>query len=440
MDYISSESVGFNGAPPTIMHIDLNSCFASIEQQANPLIRGKPVAVAAYTTPGGCVLAVSKEAKQFHIATGMRVGEARSLCGSLIVLPADPNKYRYINRKLLAIFRCYTSEVEIKSIDEMILVLTNAPALSGYKRKGIPTRIAMTEIGKQIKIRIQKEIGEWLTVSIGIAPNRYLAKIAAGFHKPDGLDIIDITNIDASLEKMALEELKGIKTGYGSQLRRYGITSATEFYNAPISLLTGAFHSIIGYHWWLRLHGWEGDDREFDRKSFGQSYALYTSYPPQDERVHQILCQLTEKMARRMRQMNYKAGGIHVACLFDDYSFWHKGKKLQEALYSTNDLYKAALRILNEAPNKPVRTFFISCHYLSDLNTEQQELFGDTQKKHDLVTSLDKIQDRWGEFTVIPARMLNMEHKILDRIAFGGVKNLEEQMFRDSIEHDPVME
>src|SRR3989338_166345 len=113
----------FNPAPSTIMHVDLNSCFATVEQQANPLLRGKPVVVGAYTTPGGCVLAASREAKIFGIKTGMRVGEAKSICKNVIVLPSDPWKYRFINRKLLALFSTYTPDVEVTSIDEMVLLL-----------------------------------------------------------------------------------------------------------------------------------------------------------------------------------------------------------------------------------------------------------------------------------------------------------------------------
>src|SRR5438034_2163497 len=105
----------FNPAPPTVMHIDLNSCFATVEQQANPLLRGKPLVVAAYATDRGCILAASVEAKRFGIKTGMHVYAAKQLFPKLIVLPPDPPKYRFINRKLLALLSQYSAEVEVKS-------------------------------------------------------------------------------------------------------------------------------------------------------------------------------------------------------------------------------------------------------------------------------------------------------------------------------------
>lgn len=439
MDTILDESAGFNPAPPTVMHVDLNSCFASIEQQANPRLRGRPVVVAAYTTAGGCVLAASREAKLLHIETGMRVGEARALCPSAAVLSPDPWKYRYVNRKLLAILRRYTQDVEIKSIDEMVMDFRHAPefAMPNAECRMINEKVTagMIRNATDIKQRIRNEIGQWLTVSVGIAPNRYLAKIGAGLRKPDGLDVIEAANIESVLSGMKLEKLTGIKNGYGGRLRRYGIDSAVGFYRAPIKLLKTAFRSVIGYHWWLRFHGWEADDRDFGRRSYGQSYALYTPYAPSDVRLKQILCQLTEKMARRMRRDGYQAAGIHVSCLFSDYSYWHKSRKLTHALYAGGDLYEEALTIVACAPDRPVRILAVSCHYLSDTHYEQGELFADNTRKRALVSAIDAIQDRWGEFTIHPGRMMNMEHKVLDRIAFGGVKGLEEIVFREPVEY-----
>ncbi len=420
------------------MHVDLNSCFATVEQQANPLLRGKPVVVAAYVTSGGCVLAASREAKTLGIKTGMRVGDAKSICRTVVVLPSDPWKYRFVNRKLLSLFSTYTPDVEVKSIDEMVLILDHSSILERYRKQGMNHSESMRRIGLEIKARIKQEIGEWLTVSVGIAPNRYLAKIAACLHKPDGFDEINKDNVETILETLKLEELTGIKTGYGSRLRFYGIDSALAFYHASPDTLGHAFHSIIGNHWWKRLHGWEADpSTRFARsgqvqKSFGQSYALYTPYVPSDTRTHQILCQLVEKMGRRLRAENYTAQGIHVSCLFRDYSYWHKGRKLTDALFAGSDLYEASLQTLHEAPDKPVRILAVSCHYLDTQDHEQRKLFVDDEKKHALTSALDKIQDRWGEFSVMSARMLAMEHNIMDRIAFGGVKGLEAMVVEEN--------
>lgn len=439
MDCVLMESAGFNPAPPTLMHVDLNSCFATVEQQANPHLRGKPVAVAAYTTPGGCILAASVEAKRLGVVTGQRVKDGRILCPDLIVLPSDPNKYRFVNRQLLSILREYTSDVTVKSIDEMVLGLANSPKIPdpGQSESSVAGRMA--DVGQEIKARIRAEIGEWLTVSIGIAPNRFLAKIASGLHKPDGLDVITGDNIMTVLDGMQVEDLCGIKTGYGTRLRRYGIGTAAEFYRAPIRLLKVAFASVVGYHWWLRMHGWEADDREFGRKSFGHSHALYKAYPPSDPRLMQILCQLTEKMGRRMRIHGFTAGGIHVAALFSDHSFWHRGRKLSGPVFTGSDLYRSAQTLLSQAPDRPVRILSVSSFALTDDQTVQLDFFSDEKGKRDLIRAVDSISDRWGDFTVMPARMLNMERRVLDRIAFGGVKELEEFIFREQIGYTPEL-
>ncbi|MFZ5845679.1 MAG: DNA polymerase Y family protein [Patescibacteria group bacterium] len=409
----------FNPAPPTVMCLDMNSCFATIEQQANPLLRGKPVAVAAYTTPGGCILAASVEAKRWGIKTGMRVGEGKRLYPALIVLPPDPSKYRFVNRKLLALLNEYTANIEVKSIDEMILSFSGSPILAKYS-KCLVTIEAMKAAAQEIKKRIKQEIGEWLTVSVGIAPNRYLAKIASTLHKPDGLEVISQDNIERVLAGLKLEQLCGIKAGYGRRLRVRGITSPLDMYRAAPHALKHAFGSKIGFDWWLWLHGWESS--LFDQgetKSIGHSYALGKPYLPHDLRLQQILCQLVEKMGRRLRNNGFKTQGIHISCLFTDHTSWNHGEKLPGTLFTNNSLYKEALRVLKKAPNKPIRLMAVACFYLSDGSKEQLGLFEPFDKKRGLTQALDTIADRWGEFTVFPGRMLGMEQKVLDRIAFG---------------------
>ena len=175
-----------NHNKPTLMHIDLNSCFATVEQQANPLLRGKPVAVAAYTSPAGCILAPSYEAKRLGIKVGMRVRDAKLLCKDLIVMMPDPPKYRDVHLKLRNLFREYSPHVVPKSIDEAVL---DFKGTTSFAR-------GLTNIGHEIKQRIRKEIGEWLSVNVGISTNRFLAKLAASLHKPDGLDVITSENIE----------------------------------------------------------------------------------------------------------------------------------------------------------------------------------------------------------------------------------------------------
>jgi hypothetical protein len=130
------------------------------------------------------------------------------------------------------------------------------------------------------------------------------------------------------------------------------------------------------------------------------------------------------------------AGGIHVACLFPDWTFWHHGHKLPEPVFSGNDLYKAAVKVLSGAPDRPVRIIAVSCFDLVPDTTEQLPLYGGGERKKSLSRALDAIADRWGESAMAPGLSLGMERKILDRISFGGVKDLEELLFRDSFRYE----
>lgn len=418
MDYLTKHNLQFNPKSPTIMHIDLNSCFATIEQQANHHLRGKPVVVAAYSTPSACIIAPSVEAKALGIKVGMRVKDGRLLCPNLIIREPDPWKYRNVHLQLRRLLEDYTNNINPKSIDEFVLNLEGYPAYS----KG------MKNVAKEIKKRIKEEIGDWLTVSVGIAPNIFLAKTASGLHKPDGLDEVNRENFLEIYKTLELKDLCGIKTNNTVRLNKVGIFTVVDFYNASIQKLKSAFQSIVGFYWYLRLKGWEIDDVVFGRNSFGNSYAIPDKLST-SEQLAPILMKLVEKMSRRMRKAGYKARGVHVSLLYKDGNHWHLGGSLEEELFFSGDIYKTAYKILKKSPYKsPVHILAVSCYKLTQGENLQLNMFENTSKKHDLAKAVDKINDKWGEFVITPAKMLGMSDKVIDRISFGGIKELEEEI------------
>jgi DNA polymerase IV len=409
----------FNPKQPTLMHVDINSCFATIEQQANPKLRGKPVAIAAYSTPNGCILAASVEAKRLGIKTGMCVKEGKFIYRDLIVLEPDPWKYRDVHLKLRKLLRTYTEDLVPKSIDEFVMNLEGYPAF----------KMGMRAIGRDIQQKIKTTIGEWIMVSIGVGPNRFLAKTAAGLHKPNGLDEINSSNFLEIYRGLALLDLCGIKQRNSARLGSVGIYSVLDFYDTPIPRLISAFHSIVGYYWYLRLHGWEIDDVGFGRHSYGNSYALPKPFKTLEE-LSPILYKLVEKTGRRLRNGGYRARGVHVAVSYRDGTYWHHGHVLGKEVFDSRDIYKEAYRILCGSPYKtPVAILAESCFDLVNINTVQTHLFDDVWKKESLVSSLDKITEKWGEFVITPAKMLGTCGYVPDRIAFGGIKELEEFTF-----------
>ena len=397
------------------MHVDINSCFATIEQQANPLLRNKPVAVAAYDSPGGCILAASVEAKQLGIKTGMRVKDGKALYPKLFVLPPDANKYRYVHIQLRGLLSDYTDKLYPKSIDEFVLHLEGYPIL---REK------STFDLGLEIKQRIKEEIGDWMRVSIGLGPSRFIAKTAAGVKKPDGLIEINDQNYVSIYENMELTDLYGIAKHNERRLNNVGIFSVLDFYYAPLWKLKAAFKSVNAYYWFLRLRGWEIDEQEFSRRTFGNSYALPKPFEKVEE-LSPILSKLVNKMAFRLRKAGYKARGVHLSVSYRDWSSWHHGHAQKRWLFDTRDFYAEAYRLLKLSPRKPVRILAVSCFDLTDETQYQTEIFEDVTKKKLLTQALDNVNDRWGDFVITPANMLTAKEKYVhDRIAFGGVKEL----------------
>ncbi len=510
---------------PYTMHIDLNSCFAIIEQQANRLLRGKPVGIAAYDTPRGFVLAASYEAKAKGVKLGVNVEQSRALCPGIIILTPDPAKYREAHKRFKELLLEYTPNVVPKSIDEFVLDMSSSPELRRVKdelrmknntpaashnssfitRHSEPPQLstvdpqasesdrllhneAMKLIGLSMKAKIRERLGEWVTVNVGISTNRFLAKYAAGFGKPDGMTLIDHTNLRdyyrcrtpqtcasfnsaqkpvdrcESCGGMKLVDLPGINVRYRARLRMAQIYTPLDFLEADLNVLRKqVFKSIVGYYWYLRLRGHEIDKVEFSRKSIGHQYAL-SDKTTDMEKLERLLLKLCEKTGRRLRKNNLYALGIHLYLGFvSDYpswdgpaSFenmqnirsWHHGHKVDHRLYSTSDIYEAAKKLLHQAeiPNR-VKIMSVHVFELRDWDPEQLTIFdiekpveADSGTKHRLQTvatgirsvgsrkrvsdAVDAINNRYGEFVVTPAAMMDMSSEILDRIAFGQVKDM----------------
>ncbi len=401
-----------NTRKPSVMHIDLNSCFATVTQQAYPHLRGKPLVIAAYMTGGGCILAPSIEAKKMGIKTGMRVREAKTIYPDVVVRGVDTRLIRDVHKKFKRICERYSPSVTPKSIDEVVV---------DFKGENNYLKKELVDIGCEIKKRFRQEIGEWISCNVGIGTNRFLAKLASSLHKPDGLDLIDHTNLKEVYSKIALIDLNGINVRYQARLNAFNIFTPLEFLGAgELFLMKQVFQSIVGRYWYLRLRGFEVDEMKVVRKSFGQDYALGEKTKDPDK-IKRIIMKLCEKMGRRLRASGNSASGIHLMIWYEDWSFWHRSKKIKKYLYTTRELFSQSMSIFEETEvKKIVRKISVSCFDLTPKDEISLNLFED-DKKYKLSQALDKINDRYGEYAVVPATMMNMDKTILDRIAFGGI-------------------
>ncbi len=396
----------FNGDFPRIIHLDINSCFATIEQQANPKLRDKPVAVAAYTTNSGVILAASVTAKRIGIKTGMRVGDAKQIYPRLVVLLPDPHKYRFVHRKIKKILKDYSDNVVPKSIDEFVFEL--------------PCKVEPLKVCLVIKERIKKEVGEYITVSIGISTNRYLAKIASNLQKPDGLIEINKGNFKEVFNKLKLTDLTGIKMGNSARLKLYGINTVIDFYNAPIWKLKLAFGGIVGLYWNTHLHGYDFSQVSSGLRQVQKSYG--NSYAPPPNKAHlkyEILAKLCEKTGFRLRNAGFVASGVRLAISYRDGSFWHRGTKLKKSIYTNNDIYKKIVSLLAESPSLELpRVIAINVFSLQEARHLQLNIFSDEIKKIKLSNAIDLVNNKWGLYTIHSARTCNDSTVVQDRISF----------------------
>lgn len=406
-----------NDVDPLIMHVDLNSCYAIIEQQANRLIRNKPVGVAAYTSPGGFIIASSYEAKRLGIKL-MRIREAREITKDIIILPPDPEKYFDAHRRFRAVLERYTDQVTPKSVDEFIVDFKGSRSIQMGK--------SLVDVGYQIKRDIKESLGEYVTVNIGIAPNRFLAKVAAGLDKPDGMDVITTEDIHRIYGQLDLTDLPGINYRYKARLNFAGIYTPLDFLEAPMfKLKKEVFKSVVGYYWYLRLRGYEVDSEIFKMKSFGNDYAVgdKTDDP---EKISRLIMKLCEKTGRRIRQHDLQANGVFLGMGFENHSWWGKSRRTKASMYSSQDIYLNIMRLFSSI-TIPARLTHINIAVfdVEPASPIQLGLFdGSRLDSRSLARAADKINDRYGEFTLVPATMANMGDVIIKRVPFGSVRDL----------------
>src|SRR6266568_2636477 len=198
--------LGLNTADPTILVIDLNCAFASIEQQHDPALRGRPLAIAAYATDAATIVSSSRQARDLGIKTGMKVFEAKAIFNKIVVREPNPPLYREASDRLIDIMERHSPDLLRMSIDEASLDLAGTPGLKKLGPEGV---------ARAIKKAIHDEIGEYVTASVGVSTSIWMAKQASNLDKRDGLQRIDHTNLISVFERLSLTDLSGIAEATG---------------------------------------------------------------------------------------------------------------------------------------------------------------------------------------------------------------------------------
>ncbi len=328
------------------LFIDMNSFFASVEQQERPELRGKPVIVVPMDVDSTCAIAASYEAKAFGVKTLTGVGEAKRKCAGLQVVQARPELYQQYHQRIVEVLNRHFVDVKVQSVDEMACLIgrwhagttgeirpighlgrigwlnkgeAEKAAASRAHSKEVLQREAEARLAGRVKEDLYAQVGECMKCSIGIADNVFLAKVATEMEKPDGLTILDESNMPQALFKLGLRDFPGIGPSMHDRLLRAGITTVEQMWGCSREELRRLWGGIGGDRWWHMLRGsrevdYEAGLRE-DRKSVGHSHVL-----PPDFRslagARGILMRLVSRALKRLRAYGLVGRDVHLQVSF----------------------------------------------------------------------------------------------------------------------------
>ncbi|MDD3294242.1 MAG: DNA polymerase IV [Geobacteraceae bacterium] len=375
----------------TILHIDMNAFFASVEQALNPALRDKPVAVIG-SAKRTVITTSSYEARRYGVKTGMAVWEARRCCPDLILIVGDNRRYTHTSTGIVRMMRDYTPLVEVFSIDEALMDMTGSLRLFGPAKNN-----AML-----LKSRIRRRFG--ITCSIGIAPNKMLAKLASDMEKPDGLTIIRPEMVASVLEKVPVGDMCGIGRKTVRVLRLLGITTCGELGRFPVDILKKRF-GIVGEHLHRMGKGIDESpvipaEQAEPVKSVGHSMTLERDIERRED-ILRYLLQLSEKVGRRARRYGVSGRTVHLQVRYADFfSSFSRQQTLPDYVNLSDEIYRAAVGILDSVTlEQPVRLLGISLSGLRHGET-QLPLFSENPRKVSATQAMDQVNDRYGDFSV----------------------------------------
>lgn len=395
-----------------VLHIDLNSFFASCHQQDEPSLRGKPLGVVQDSGRRSVIIGSSREAKALGIGTAASIWEAKKICPEIVLKPARFERYVHYSRLFRGVCSFYSDQVEVFSIDELFMDVTHTQHLFKNKKdSGLSQNeeSGALRITKEIKRRMKVEVGSWLSCSAGIAPNKMLAKLASASKKPDGLVLVDSDKRLKFLDKFKLWHICGIGHRIERRLNRLGVFTIKQMRQAPVEVLKKEF-GVLGqvyYDWaWGRDTSKVLKRKEVEpEKSFGNQVTL-----PQDmhskAEIFKVILNLCWQVAARMREKQMGAKTV---------SLWLRGGKEwagkqftpTKACATAYDLYRSAKQIYRELTwDKPVRFVGITAGNLMPLNYIPLSLLSGDSKREEAAFAWDKIAQKYGPFCLRPGSLL----------------------------------
>jgi DNA polymerase-4 len=378
-----------------ILLADMNSFFASVHQALDPKLQGKPVIVTGDPEKRhGIVLAASYEAKKKGVKTGTVVWEARQRCPEGVFIKPEYHLYVDFSSRILNIMNDFTPLVEPFSIDEAFMDVTGSQKLFG----------SPVEIARQLKKRIRQEIG--IACSVGIGPNKLLAKMAADLQKPDGLTVISRKKMPLLLWPLPIKKLFGVGHRYEQHLNKLNIHTIGDLAKYPVDILKKKF-GLYGETLWLSANGIDSSPVDPDSlnrvKSIGQQITLPRDYMGSEIKV--VILELADLVAHRVRSEKYLGKTVSLSLKDTNFCWLSRMQTLRRPTNLAADISAAAFNLLQQhwSPLWPVRMVGVSLNNLFPSQVEQTELFGSREKLRGIEKACDQVRERYGKTAVFRA-------------------------------------
>lgn len=371
-----------------IMHVDMDAFFAAIEQRDNPDLRGKPVIVGALpTSKRGVVSTCSYEARKFGVHSAMPVSQAYKKCPQGIYLKGNHSLYSAVSRQIMQALQTLSPVIEQVSVDEAYL------DISGLKRLwGEPEQIGQK--AKELIFEATK-----LTSSVGIGPNRMIAKIASDFKKPDGLTVVKENDVLGFLAPMDISRMRGVGNVLCKKLRSYGINKIVELRRWSKEDLANIVGENSADHLYRQSRGIASNvvGLRGERKSISKETTFGDDITDEDLLKETLRLQ-AEDVGRTARRHNLKAGTVHIKIRLEGFETHTRSKKLNLATNTSNDIFRYAWELYKSSPytNKPIRLIGVG---ISDWGEKQQlGLFDQTNRNNEKIDKLkDQLLDKFGK-------------------------------------------
>ena len=405
------------------LFVDFNSYFASVEQQDDPRLRGRPVGVVPVMADSTCCIAASYEAKAFGVKTGTPVREAKERCPGIVLLQARPARYVEVHHALMDAIQDCIPHGKPESIDEVPC------RLIGRERQ----RENAIAIAQTIKRTFRDRGFDAIGCSIGIAPNKFLAKTASDMQKPDGLTVLEMADLPDKLHALELRDFCGIGPSMERRLQRAGIRTVAQLCAASREHLRAAWGSIEGERYWLQLRGFELPERKSERGSVGHSHVLGPELRHYDG-ARSVLFKLLAKAAMRLRHEGFLAGGLAIRMRFVG-----RDERFERDLaFAPDDDTPSFLKLLADAlvpleralargrwneRRHPPLSVSVTLVRLEPRGAVSGELMDERRRSRDMSAVLDKVNKRYGNNALYFGAMQDaLAQKAAPmRIAFGQI-------------------